>query len=172
MVVVSCSLNRRCDYTDLKLRPVLRFCWKAGANLRFKRSDAEIDSNLDSNGRCLKAKNWMQDCNQCFCIENVVPACTLKGCFHAHKREAVAMEPQKETSKSFFDAIKNIFSSQSIFLIFCKKLLRNQKNHQQVNQAQNWLEMKNVYQDQLGQNFAIHVGAQTTVYQFVQKLDV
>lgn len=59
-----------------------RFCLLAGANIRTKRSESEVDSNLDSNGRCVAARNWKDDCNECFCVANGVPACTLRGCIH------------------------------------------------------------------------------------------
>lgn len=30
----------------------------------------------------MESASWMEDCNQCFCKENGVPACTEKGCIH------------------------------------------------------------------------------------------
>lgn len=52
----------------------------AGANMRLKRSESGTDTNLDANGRCIADRNWKEDCNDCWCLANGVPACTLKGC--------------------------------------------------------------------------------------------
>ncbi|KAJ6641060.1 hypothetical protein Bhyg_05993 [Pseudolycoriella hygida] len=48
--------------------------------LRSKRSESEVDTNLDSNGRCLEARKWMQDCNSCYCEAGSAAVCTLMLC--------------------------------------------------------------------------------------------
>ncbi|XP_037043780.1 serine protease inhibitor I/II-like isoform X2 [Bradysia coprophila] len=83
--------------TVLSTLMIFHFC--AGANLRLKRSEGGVtDSNLDANGRCITARNWKQECNDCWCVENGVPACTLKGCIQApvpiesHTEDSANME--------------------------------------------------------------------------------
>lgn len=50
----------------------------------------------------MAAKNWKDDCNECFCVENGVPACTLKGCYHGPELVQIEVEPKKEESNKFF----------------------------------------------------------------------
>lgn len=57
----------------------------AGANIRIKRSEDEVDAN----GHCVPGRTWMDDCNQCWCTESGIAACTLKGCFHVTTEKIV-----------------------------------------------------------------------------------
>lgn len=139
------------------------FYLTAGANLRFKRSESRDDWNLDSNGRCLTARNWMNDCNQCFCVENGVPACTLKGCIHLPELVSVITEPTKETSNLFISHKAFLVSIFLIYYIFFKQLVRR---------SSDLLQIKNASLDLNGKMLAIHVGAQMMVCHIVPKLDV
>lgn len=69
----------------------------AGAEIRVKRSEPEVDSN----GRCVTEQSWKEDCNNCWCVEGGSPACTLRGCIHITENivSIINIKPSEEPSK-------------------------------------------------------------------------
>ncbi|KAJ6648973.1 hypothetical protein Bhyg_04205 [Pseudolycoriella hygida] len=72
----------------------------AGANIRSKRSDNGAESNLDSNGFCLTEKYWNDGCNDCFCVKNGRPGCTLRGCQQIHDTKIVTIQLTPENEQT------------------------------------------------------------------------